>query len=186
MLREVGLLALSTASQHCSPAGWFPEFLCARVLEHFMATSQPLLMHWEKYEPKEKLHKKTISQLENYPTLYVGSNREQGLSWYLFSVFLSILLSWNLLLKLTQKSELPYQEENFGLSDCQVTTWYFRAIRLNEPRKGGSFSSLGKLDSMLPLTVLTIDRMEKNPPLLWPGVALSSDGSLIPFASLLI
>lgn len=129
---------------------------------------------------------KNVSQLESYLTSRVGNSREQGLSWYLFSLFLSTLLSWNLLLKLTQKSELPYQEENFGLRDCQVTTCYFGAIRLNEPRKGGGFSSLGKMDSMLPLTVLTIDRMEKNPPLLWPRVALSSDGSLIPFASLLI
>lgn len=85
-----------------------------------MATSQPLLMHshWEKYTPKEKLHKKITTWLENYLTLHMSNNREQGLSPYLFIVFHLSLLKPAEGFRLTQKSKFSYQEENFDLSDC--------------------------------------------------------------------
>lgn len=35
-------------------------------------------MHWDKYTPKEKLHKKYISQLESYLTSHLGNNREKA------------------------------------------------------------------------------------------------------------
>lgn len=98
--------------------------------------------------------------------LHVDNNRERGLSQYRFILFCLTFLTQAGGFELTQKSKVSYQEENFGLRECRVTTRYLRAIRLNELGKDDGFSSLGEPDSTLPLTVLTVDRMEKNPPLL--------------------
>lgn len=88
------------------------------------------------------------------------------MSQYCFILFRLTFLTQAEGFELTKKSKVSYQEENFGLRDCRVTTQYLRAIRLNELGKDDGFSSLGEPDSALPLTVLTLDRMEKTPPLL--------------------